>query len=77
MGEWISVSDKIPPKNGEEFIGTDGKIVEKMRWIERSPYLKPDIKGWFCVSSSICCCCSGSCSLDLTHWQPLPELPNE
>lgn len=70
--EWISVKDGIPEKESN-FLGTDGELVFASYWDE-------EVGGWEC-----CYYCGGSSNISfseknlsckkITHWMPLPKLP--
>lgn len=68
MSDWISVKDKLPKKSHDDVLVKDGKGI----YIS---HLGNDLKNWFDyfdfnhhrhVFTE-----------DVTHWQPLPETPNE
>ena len=72
MSEWISVKDKLP-KIGDLVIGyfLYGPIpyVEQVSYIQRKNMIGEIIKEWHDSD--------GGTPLDVTHWMPLPEPPNE
>lgn len=77
--KWISVEDRLP--DSDNFLGTDGKVVFAAYYCDLDKPGRYRVGGW-----ENCYDCGGiSCvSLNessanikkITHWMPLPELPN-
>ena len=61
MGEWIKCSERMPEELDDVLV-TDGDSIE-MKWWDGD-----DWDSWVECNSNIC-------SDDVTHWMPLPELP--
>ena len=84
MGEWISVKDKLPNKNGKYLCCWSGCINDKpcisiysfatnLSRINKYDFQGKNRKGWYDYDSEwgygeMC---------GVTHWMPLPKLPKE
>lgn len=65
MSEWISVLEKLPPKGKYFLCASKGrKVAAVMRRFGTKE--KPIYQGYDCLEIS-----------EVTHWMPLPEMPNE
>ena len=65
MSDWISVLDRLP-EPGERVIATDGAFTGEA-WIgDRSKWTRPTGFTWMAILSS-----------PVTHWQPMPEGPEQ
>ena len=65
MSDWISVLDRLP-EPGERVLATNGVFVGEA-WIgERSRWTRPTGFSWTALLSS-----------PVTHWQPMPEGPEQ
>lgn len=58
--KWISVKDRLPQKSGYYLVATDGFYKSERAHIER--YSADENLHWYGIR-------------DVTHWMPLPELP--
>lgn len=67
IDKWISVKDEKAPKD-VPFLATDREEIYLLEWND---------KGWYRFATTSCCCCSGHCSTNFTHWQPLPKPPKD
>ena len=70
MSEWISVKDRLPEPEIRVLVayGSEAEIA----WIDK---IKSDQK-WE-VDYHSCGCCASFVSRLVTHWMPLPELPED
>ena len=80
MGEWISVKDKLPDKDGN-YLCCWGEhkgiaicsFAKNLRKVDKYDFKGKNRAGWYDYDSEwgygeMC---------NVTHWMPLPELPNE
>lgn len=73
-GQWVSVEDRLPPKNTEVLICFDGQntLVSTGQYTES----KHDVNGWCYPSENRGATDEGEDPV-VTHWMPAPLLPSE
>lgn len=69
--EWISVKDQAAPKD-KPFLANTEYGVAKMEW----RFVRRCSMAFYAFYNE-CCCCTGDCTEEFTHWMPLPQPPNE
>ena len=70
MGEWISVKDRLPEKNGSYLCYyMRSKIRDKENWEVEQLYWEHNVWLLRCYSLTVV--------NTVTHWTPLPEPPKE
>jgi hypothetical protein len=75
MTEWISVKDKLPELGSRVLAyGNDSDREFGITTVDYVKYSREQSPSWAMVSSGCGCC--DSC-LNVSHWMPLPEAPNE
>ena len=66
---WIKVKDQLPPPEEKEYLVSDGQYVDVYWWkkfiysAKKYEWTWSDRDEWF--------------DMTVTHWMPLPEVPNE
>ncbi len=68
MSEWISAKDKMPPRNGKYLVVTEGLGFFRGCAVIEILYF---YNGCFKLNGK------DVYSVNITHWMPLPALPNE
>ena len=74
--EWISVKDRLPEIEGVEgsCLITDGKEIATGYYEKEEDWAEEEIIRWFDDSGFISCDYPGL--PQVTHWTPLPPLPD-
>ncbi len=68
--QWVSVQEKEKlPKSLDEVIFSDGKGVYKGYRFAAYVNAREEVERWYSISDTLI--------EDVTHWMPLPELPEE
>jgi len=81
MNKWTSVKDKLPKFNTPVVV-TDGKIMDIMTcWIMtfsdgHETIIWSSLNNWDCDNTFECGFLASLSEYNITHWTPLPELPN-
>jgi hypothetical protein len=66
MNNWISVKDKLPVEIEKDYLVTDGENIDVYWWKKlrtKEKWIWNDRDEFF--------------DFNVTHWMPLPELPDE
>lgn len=72
--QWISVEDGLPDEEGRYLVTVnDGMTTDILYFYKRYQYCRKGIR----TERPVWCDCDDYCNFSVTHWMPLPELPEE